>query len=338
MSSTDLAGPPETSVTLDRRPEERWGKQMALIARTVAKDATPEELHMFLRVADRYNLDPLQHEIYCVKTRGKNGSEGRIAIIVGEQGRLKIANRYQDYRGFRSDVVCTGDRFLKLPEPKEIPGVPGGYTYVEHGYGNPAERGEIHGAWCEVYREGRPPVYFYAPLAEYLPQNPSDRERQHSPWFSTESRMIVKCADSTSFRMAFNLAGIYGEEEIEHIRAQAVAGEVNIEDEIEWGEDEEVADRMRSLFAAANNTKPNSYPPAKIRLILAGLTDNERHVLAAQEIIPFIRNNGGSVPEPGEIVVDEAEMEVEDDEPSAESHVEAEAEVEPEQGDTLPGM
>lgn len=344
--------PTEALVTRSLDIEERWGRrQVALIARTVAKGATAEELQMFLRIADRYNLDPLQHEIWCIKTRGRDGSEGRIAIIVGEQGRLKIATRFEDYRGFRSDAVCENDRFVKLAEPKEMSGVPGAWTYVEHSYGKPSERGEVQGAWCEVYREGRPPTFFYAPLAEYMP-NPegmSDKAKKMIPWFSTKSRMIVKCADSTAFRMAFTLAGIYGEEEMEHVQQQGSNGGAPIEEEIEWGETDETAERMKSLFAAANNAEAGAYPPAKIRLLLAGLSDEERAEIAAREIIPFIRAHGGEVPEPGVVVVANDDVEInlsgEDDEPSEEASADEEPpeydasqeEHDPE-ADSLPGV
>lgn len=331
----DRRPPQEAVVTLDSRSAYS-DKQIALIARTVAKDALPEELHFFLNVSARYNLDPFQGEIYCSKMRGKNGGEGRIAIIVGEQGRLKIANRYPDYRGFRADVVCENDRFIRKSDPVQVPGAPGCWSSIEHSYsmaGSAAAegRGAIIGGWCEVYREDRPAVFFFAPLDEYMPQNPSDGEKKHSPWFSTESRMIVKCAISTGFRMAFNLAGIYGEEEIEHIRVQAAAGEVSVEDEIEWGEEEETAEWMRSLFAAANNAKADSYPPAKIRLMLTGLTDEERLALADEQIIPFIVQNEGTVPERGETVVDDADVEVVSEEGGQEGD-------EPSQAEPIPGV
>lgn len=320
----DLRPPQEAVVTRDDRGA--WDdKQIALISRTVAKGAAPEELHFFLNVAARYNLDPFQGEIYCSKMRGRNGEEGRIAIIVGEQGRLKIANRYPDYLGFRSDAVCENDRFLKLPEPKELPGVPGAWSYVEHSYGGPKERGEILGAWCEVYRQGRPPTYFYAPLDEYMPRDASEKAQKFIPWFSTKSRMIVKCADSTAFRMAFNLAGIYGEEEIEHVRVQAASGASVIEDEIAWGDSEEMAEWMRSLFATCNNLKADSYPPAKIRLLLVNLDDEGRQALADEQLIPFIVQHDGTVPEKGEVVVPDSDV----------SYVEAEGE---DGAEPLPGV
>jgi hypothetical protein len=299
----------ERDVTgLDASIEKWTDKEMALIAATVAKGANGGELRLFLAQAASLNLSPLNGEIWCVKTGGSNGGEGRIAIIVGEQGRLKVANRYPDYDGFRSDVVCKEDRFVKLPDPKELPGVKGQWTYIEHSYGKPEERGEVVGAWCEVYRQGKPATFFYAPLNDYMPTDAAERAKKFIPWFKTLDRQIVKCAISTAFRMAFPLlAGVYGEEEIDHI---AQRGPTTVEEGIEWGGSVEVAERMESLFAAANNAVPDAYSPAKIKLMLAGLSDEERLDLAAQEVIPFIEANGGTVPEPGESVVGDDEVEV----------------------------
>lgn len=353
MSTADLDRRPPQEALVTQDAGAAWSKrQMALIARTVAKDASAEELHFFLNVASRYNLDPFQGEIYCSKLRGKNGGEGRIAIIVGEQGRLKIANRYPDYLGFNADVVCANDRFIRLPEPKEVPGAPGCWTRVEHSYSmagsSESGRGEILGGYCEVYRDGRPAVFFFAPLAEYAPdpEKVTDRARDFIPWFSTESRMIVKCAISTGFRMAFNLAGIYGEEELAHVREAEVKGEVSIEDEIEWGESDETAEYIRSLFTAANNAKEGSFPPAKIRLLLSGLTDEDRMELAVKTLLPFIEVNGGTVPEPGETVVADADTEiVQDGEHDAEQREDLDEGFDPlggagdePQSETLPGV
>lgn len=312
MSSKGTLATREADVTdIDAELVHWTPRQVALVARTVAMGASPEELRLFLSQARALNLNPLNGEIWCVKTRGDNGSEGRIAIIVGEQGRLKVANRYEDYRGYRSDVIRQNDRFLKLPEPKPMLGVEGQYTYVEHSYGMPADRGEVAGAWCEVYREGRPPTFFFAPLTDYFPTDASERAQKFIPWFKTLDRQIVKCAISTAFRMGFPLlAGVYGEEEIHHIQTGAVEGESDLAEGIEWGESNEVAERMQSLFAAANNAAPGTYPEAKIKLMMGGITDDERMRIAAEEIIPFITKAGGRVPEPGEQVVDDAEVQI----------------------------
>lgn len=334
--STALAAR-EADVTNIEGALEKWtATEMALIARTVAHGASGEELRLFLAQAAHLNLNPLNGEIWCVKTRGEDGGEGRIAIIVGEQGRLKVANRSEDYRGYRSDVVRKEDRFLKLSDPKELPGVKGQFTYVEHSYGHPDQRGEVVGAWCEVYREGRPSTFFYAPLEDYMPKNASDKAKKFIPWFKTLDRQIVKCAISTAFRMGFPLlAGVYGEEEINHLEGSGVAQEP-MSESIAWGNTEEVAERMRSLFNAANNTVPGSFSDAKILLLLDGLTDEERYSLAADLVIPFIEEHGGSVPEPGEIVTLDSDVEViepEDGEPlmrdsAADEHVAADAEAE----------
>lgn len=306
--STALATREADVTRIDAAMEQWTTKEQALIARTVAKGASGEDLRLFLAQAANLNLSPLNGEIWCVKTRGEDGDEGRIAIIVGEQGRLKVANRYPDYRGYRSDVVRENDRFVKLADPKELPGVKGQFTYVEHGYGKPEERGEVVGAWCEVYRDEKPAVFFYAPLGDYMPKNASDKAKKFIPWFKTLDRQIVKCSISTAFRMAFPmLAGIYGEEEVAHI---SQTEKPTVAEGIEFGDDHETAEWVESLFNAANNAVPGTYSEAKMRLMLAGLSDAERLELMSMEIIPFIVEHKGVVPEQGESVVADDDVEI----------------------------
>jgi phage recombination protein Bet len=327
--STELSRRPSEALVTSNAQDQWTDRQIALISRTVANGASPEELHLFLNIAARYNLDPIAGEIWCVKTRGRNGGEGRIAIIVGEQGRLKIAERFEDYRGFRSGVVCENDRFMKKPQAEELVEAPGTFSYVEHSFGHPNERGAVVGGWCEVYRVGRPPTFFYAPLSEYMP-NPEGMSAAaiaNIPWFKTESRMIEKCSISTGFRMAFNLAGLYGEEEMEHVQKAQAAGTVTVEDEIEWGESVEMAELMQSMVTAANNAKPGAYPPAKVRLLLAGLTDDERTTLIQNELVPFIVQNDGTVPQPGETVVADDDVSIEHEPESEAAGAAAEADV-----------
>lgn len=308
QDSTALAMREADVTNIDAAMEQWTSKEQALISRTVAKGASGEDLRLFLAQAAALNLSPLNGEIWCVKTRGEDGEEGRIAIIVGEQGRLKVANRYPDYRGYRSDVVRENDRFVKLADPKELSGVKGQFTYVEHGYGKPEERGEVVGAWCEVYRHEKPAVFFYAPLDDYMPKNATDKAKKFIPWFKTLDRQIVKCSISTAFRMAFPmLAGVYGEEEVAHI---AQTEKPTVAEGIEYGDDHETAEWVESLFNAANNAVPGTYSEAKMRLMLAGLSDAERLELMSMEIIPFIVEHKGVVPEKGESVVADADVEI----------------------------
>ena len=65
--------------------------RMALLRRTIAKDCTTDELHLFLAVAARLRLDPLSspRQIHPIKDR----KSGRFYLHVGIDGRRVIAQR-----------------------------------------------------------------------------------------------------------------------------------------------------------------------------------------------------------------------------------------------------
>lgn len=264
-------------------------EQVNLVRATVARDCTEPELAMFLELAARYQLDPFAKQIYATKMKGKNGQPGRLAIIVGRDGMLVIASRSKDYRGYDSDVIRENDEFQFSRNDN-------GEPIVKHSYGKLADRGEVVGAWSIVYRDGRRPRYFLAPLEEYVPSNNND----FSPWKKQLSVMIEKCAVSTAHRLAFEITGLVGEEEAAH---QLFSEERDVvgADDIEWGEDKEIGARLIQLLPALDEAAPGLYPPKKIQVTLAGKTDGERLDLIA-ELEREIVKHGGVVPEPVEDV------------------------------------
>jgi phage recombination protein Bet len=288
--------------------------QVELIRNTVAKDASPAELGMFLELCKRYELDPFAGQIYCAKMRNENGEGGRVQIIVGRDGFLSIANRHPDFEGFDSDVVREKDTFKMRRGEGNAP-------IVTHEYeGGAVQRGKIIGAWAIVYRAGRRPRYFFAHLHEYQPKN--ERKLKFSPWGSQESVMIEKCAITTALRLAFNITGLIGEEEASRQLADENAPAPG---EIEWADDDtQVGEYLRALFAAANEARPDSFLPKKQAMMLRGKSDDERWVLA-QELAEFVRTNGGTVPPLPEVPeggAQEDEDEPEDAEVVAESEPE----------------
>lgn len=256
-------------------------EQVALIKATVAKDCSTAELGMFLELAVRYELDPFCREIFAAKMGGRDGSQGRVAIIVGRDGFLKIANRHDDFRGMKGDVVRENDDFRKSAAD-DIP---------EHTYmGNTDTRGAIVGAWATVFREGRQAMYFYAPLSEYMPK--SEGKLRHSPWGSQESVMILKCAQSTCLRLAFSITGLVGEEEA----SRMLQREAEDAGETDWGSDPTLAAWLQLLFDAANATQEDIYRPAKIRTMMRGRSDEEREEFAVQ-LVAWLAEHDAEVPE-----------------------------------------
>lgn len=261
-------------------------KQIALIQSTVAKDCSTAELHMFLELAARYELDPFAGQIYAVKMPGKNGGRGRVTIITSRDGFLTIANRFADFEGMEGDVVREKDTFRRTPDGT-----------IEHSYeGSTAARGAIAGAWAKVYRKDRHPTYFYAPWEEY--------GGTKNTWGEYPSAMILKCAEATALRKAFSISGLVGEEEIARQRVQERPSQ---EPELDWGDEDDLptAERLRALVAVLNQADPSAWRPAKLRMRLQGLGSPERQEFA-RELEDEILQKGLTMPEP-EVVDGEAE-------------------------------
>lgn len=247
--------------------------------------STNADLYMMLELSARYKLDPFRHEIWMIPGRSNNGAPGRPLIIVGRDGLIRTASRHKDYEGFDSDVHRENDSFKVTRNPD-------GYVEVSHSYeGGTATRGKVVGAWCVCYRKGRRPRYFYAPLEEYYPKN--ERKAQYSPWGSTESTMIEKCAIVTSHRMQFELSGIYDESEVANATDAIPQGGPS---PLDYGDDPTLALYLGDLFAAAEVAKPGAYLPAKVRTTLQGRKTQEEREALALELVMFIEANGAEPP------------------------------------------
>jgi phage recombination protein Bet len=153
-------------------------EQLALITRTVAVGATPDELSMFLHVAKKSKLDPFLRQIHFVKRGGK------ATIQVGIDGYRAIADRTGHYAG--------------NDDPK--------YEYND--------KNELVKASVTVYKiVGGQKCAFTASALwdEYVPQAGQDFMWQKMPHV-----MLAKVAESLALRKAFpnDLAGLYTQEEM----------------------------------------------------------------------------------------------------------------------------
>jgi len=164
--------------------------QIDLVRRTVAKDATDDELKMFCHLAQTYGLDPFAKEIWFIK-RG-----GAPTIMTSRDGYLKIANGHPQFRGMASDAVYAGDAFERTPEG------------VRHVYAPLDKRGGLQGAYALVYRADRTiPIYVFAPFKDY--------NSGQSTWQKYPHAMIVKVAESMALKRAFSLSGLVSREEMD---------------------------------------------------------------------------------------------------------------------------
>lgn len=158
-----------------------WSEEeIQMIRETVAKDATPDELRLFLYTAKARGLNPLLKQIYFIKRRQKRGDRWIETGVIqtGIDGFRLIANRTRRLKGI--------ERGLKRDE-----------------------NGKLY-AWAKVWRtDWDNPAYEEVSLEEYRGETPL--------WHRMPEQMLKKCAEVAALRMAFpeDLSGIYAHEEMD---------------------------------------------------------------------------------------------------------------------------
>lgn len=164
-------------------PKVEWNdKQLALIRKSCAPNASDDEFELYMEIAKRTGLNPITREIYCVQYDKKSAAQ----IFVGKDGYVKRASSFPDYDGFESGYFDDEGVEYKMPLPGK----------------------DIIGAWCRVFRKDRGrPVESYVLLSEY--------KKPHANWKTMQFHMIKKCAESQAHRTAFlaNFSNTYGEAE-----------------------------------------------------------------------------------------------------------------------------
>lgn len=160
------------------------------IRKTVAQGADDVELSMFLEFCKSAGLNPFKREAWCIK------AGGRLQIMTGLNGYLKIANKHQQFDGMEIDIVEEGGRPSK--------------------------------AIARVYRKDRRiPSTGIALMKEYGKETPI--------WKQMPSVMLGKVAKCIAIREAFPLEteGTYAEEEMPpQFAAEPIKAQVRVADEL----------------------------------------------------------------------------------------------------------
>ena len=172
-------------------------RMLDTIKNTVAKNATDEELEMFLALASRYDLDPFKKEIWFLKYKGKDPQ-----IFTSRDGFLKIAKRDEDFKQIQSQAVYENDEFEIGQE--FIDGL-FQITSFKHKFGA-KERGKILGAYSIIEYHTNKPLVVYVDFDEYKQQTPI--------WKKNGSSMIRKVSEKEACRLSAGISGLHIPEEM----------------------------------------------------------------------------------------------------------------------------
>jgi phage recombination protein Bet len=166
-------------------------EKVELIKKTVAENATPDELKLFLYQASRTGLDPLARQIYFQKRYNKRRNKYEMTVITGIDGYRLVADRTGQYAGNDDPVFDSED------SPRK--------------------------ATVTVYKiigNVRCPFTASARWDQYYPG-----DEQGFMWRKMPHLMLGKCAEALALRKAFpaELSGLYIKEEMDQADAEQAA-------------------------------------------------------------------------------------------------------------------
>lgn len=164
-------------------------EQVGLVKRMIAKDATNDELQLFLHQCQRTGLDPFSKQIYAISRYSKDAGRKVMAIQVSIDGARLIAERTGKYDNQEGPYWCGED-----------------------------------GQWVDVWLAKTPPraakVLVYKVGSNRATTGIAHWDEYHdsrsSFWQSKPALMLAKCAEMLALRKAFpqELSGLYVQEEM----------------------------------------------------------------------------------------------------------------------------
>lgn len=261
-------------------------RQRLALLQEMSPNTSPGDIGQMLEIAARYDLDPFAKEIYCARGTRRDGSAGKLLIMVSRDGLRKVARR--NGLRLRGDVIREKDDFQVTWKPEqESPEISHTYNGISQ-----TKRGEIVGAWAIVYdAETKEPMGFnVAPQVEYMPED--ENHRKKSAWGKTPSIMTLTAAERNALRQATPLSGLLTETDKIRVLAEGdddgandpstAEGQAAIDAFIAVLDLEpDLKARIRNAVKDANEVAPGSYPLSKVQLTFTGIPGDQAETEAA---------------------------------------------------------
>jgi len=162
-------------------------EDIGLIRRMFAKGANEDEFRVFLELAKRYNLDPFKRQIYLLKSSNSNEPA---TIMTSHAGLIHIAHESGKWAGMKTLLLTKSGKEVLVCDPEDIAG-----------------------AVCYIWRtDWKEPLVHAVSFDEYYRRMPQGKR---NIWDEKPATMIKKVAEAGALRRAFDLGGLYTEDEMD---------------------------------------------------------------------------------------------------------------------------
>lgn len=203
-----------------------------------AQGLSDAEFKLFLYLAEKYQLDPMQKQIWIVKFNKRPAQ-----IYAGRDGFLAIAHRSAQLDGFKTSVN-------RIDTPFSI-------SYYDNASNKTVnyEQPFTYEATCIVYRKDmKYPIVVTVSEDEY--------STGRNLWATKRKTMISKVSESQCFRKAFSISGLYDESEfnqsVKGIEQNTISEEMSVDEKIAAIQEPTLTD-IKKFISATNSQEDIQY-------------------------------------------------------------------------------